>query len=48
MVTYLNSLGVGSNGMITENQAAAATSVSNSVNTTVTKFNELRYFTNVT
>lgn len=48
MVTYLNSIGVGSNGMITEAQAAAATIVANSANTQVTKFNELRYFTNIT
>lgn len=48
MVTYLNSIGVGSNGMITEAQAAAATIVANSQNTEVTKFNELRYFTNIT
>ena len=41
MVTYLNSIGVGSNGMITEAQAAAATIVANSANTEVTKFNEL-------
>lgn len=48
MIAYLNSIGVGSNGMITEAQAAAATVVANSVNTTVTKFNELKYFTNIT
>ena len=48
MVTYLNSIGVGSNGVITENDATAATIVANSANTTVTKFNELRYFTNIT
>lgn len=48
MVTYLNSIGIGSNGMITEAQAAAATIVANSVNTTVTKFNELKYFTSIT
>lgn len=49
MVTYLNSIGIGSNGMITEAQAAAATSIySSTANTTVTKFNEFRYFTNIT
>lgn len=48
MLAYLNSIGVGSNGMITESQAAAATVVANSQNTEVTKFNELRYFTGVT
>jgi hypothetical protein len=48
MVTYLNSLGIGSNGVITENDAAAATIVANSANTTVTKFNELKYFTQIT
>lgn len=48
MVTYLNSIGVGSNGTITEDDAAAATIVANSANTTVTKFNELQYFTQIT
>lgn len=49
IVTYLNSVGVGSNGMVTEAQAAAATSIySSTANTTVTKFNEFRYFTNIT
>lgn len=48
MVTYLNSIGVGSNDFITETQSAAATVVANSPNTTVTKFNELRYFTSIT
>lgn len=48
MVTYLNSIGVGSDGMVTEAQAAAATVVANSTENTVTKFNELKYFTNIT
>ena len=48
MVTYLNSIGVGSNGVITEDDASAATIVANSANTTVTKFNELKYFTQIT
>ena len=48
MITYLNSIGVGSNGYVTEAQAAAATIVANSQNTIVTKFNELRYFTSIT
>ena len=48
MVTYLNSIGVGSNGIVTENDAAAATVVANSQNTEVTKFNELKYFTRIT
>ena len=48
MLSYLNNLGVGSNGTITEAQAAAATVVANSQNTTVTKFNELKYFTQIT
>lgn len=48
MLAYLNSIGVGSNGMITESQAAAATIVANSQNTEVTKFNELKYFTSIT
>ena len=49
IVTYLNSVGVGSNGIVTEAQAAAATSIYSSIaNTTVTKFNEFRYFTNIT
>jgi hypothetical protein len=30
MITYLNGIGVGSNGMVTEAQAAAATVVANS------------------
>lgn len=48
MVTYLNSIGVGSNGSITTNEAAAATIVANSENTEITKFNELKYFTSIT
>lgn len=48
MITYLNSIGVGNNGVVTEAQAAAATIVANSQNTEVTKFNELKYFTNIT
>lgn len=48
VVTYLNSIGVGSNGIVTESQAAAATVAANSQNTEITKFNELRYFTNIT
>lgn len=48
MLAYLNSIGVGSNGVITEADAAAATVVANSQNTEVTKFNELRYFTSIT
>ena len=48
MLAYLNSIGVGSNGMVTEAQAAAATVVANSENTTVRKFNELKYFTGIT
>lgn len=48
MVTYLNSIGVGSNGVITEADAAVATVVANSQNTEVTKFNELKYFTSIT
>ena len=48
MLEYLLSLGIGSNGRITEEQAAAATTVANSVNKEVTKFNELKYFTNIT
>lgn len=48
MITYLNSIGVGNNGVVTEAQAAAATVVANSQNTEVTKFNELKYFTNIT
>lgn len=48
MITYLNSLGVGSNGYITRSDAAAATVVANSGNSTVTKFNELKYFTGIT
>ena len=48
MVTYLNNIGVGSDGMVTETQASAATVAANSTNTTITKFNELKYFTNIT
>ena len=48
MVAYLNSIGVGSNGIITETDAIAATIVASSQNTTVTKFNELKYFTGIT
>jgi len=48
MVTYLNSIGVGSNGAVTTNEAAAATVVANSENTEITKFNELKYFTSIT
>ena len=48
MLQYLLNLGIGSNGYITETQAAAATTVVNSENTTITKFNELKYFTNIT
>lgn len=48
MLEYLNSIGVGSNGFVTEQQASQATIVANSANTEVTKFNEFKYFTNVT
>lgn len=48
MVAYLNSIGIGNNGMVTETQAAAAYMVANSQNTSITKFNELKYFTNIT
>lgn len=48
MLQYLLDLGIGSNGYITEAQAAAATTVANSENTTITKFNELKYFTSIT
>lgn len=48
MLEYLNSIGVGSDGFVTEQQAAQATIVANSTNTEVTKFNEFKYFTNIT
>ena len=48
MITYLNSIGVGSNGFVTKGNAIATSVVANSQNTTVTKFNELKYFTNIT
>lgn len=48
MLDYLLSLGIGSNGIISETDAANATVVANSTNTTVTKFNELKYFTGIT
>lgn len=48
MITYLNSIGVGSNGFVTKGNAVATSVVANSQNTTVTKFNELKYFTGIT
>lgn len=56
MITYLNYIGVGSNGHITKTQAAAATSVATSqttfdnvdYKTLVIKFNEFKYFTGIT
>ena len=50
MLAYLqNTMGIGAtSGVITETEAAAATSVANSTNTSITKFNELKYFTNIT
>jgi hypothetical protein len=48
MKNYLLSLGIGSNGEISTGDAANATVVANSANTTVTKFNELKYFTGIT
>lgn len=48
MLSYLLNLGIGSNGAITTVQAAAVTSISGETNTTITKFNELKYFTNIT
>jgi len=48
MLQHLLDLGIGSNGYITEAQAAAATTVANSPNATITKFNELKYFTSIT
>ena len=48
MKSYLLSLGIGSNGEISTSDAANATVVANSTNTTVTKFNELKYFTGIT
>jgi hypothetical protein len=48
MKNYLLSLGIGSNGEISTSDAANATVVANSTNTTVTKFNELKYFTGIT
>lgn len=48
MQAYLNSIGVGSNGGVTTTEASTVTVVANSQNTTVTKFNELKYFTSIT
>lgn len=48
MLSYLLNLGIGSNGAITTVQAAAVTRIQGQTNTTVTKFNELKYFTNIT
>ena len=47
MAAHLNSVGIGSNGMVTENDAANAINISWPENNVVTKFNELRYFTNI-
>lgn len=48
MLQFLLNKGIGSNGMITENQAAAVTTISTESNATITKFNELKYFTSIT
>lgn len=48
MLAYLNSIGVGSDGFVTEQQAEDTSTAANSVNTTVRKFNEFKYFTNIT
>lgn len=48
IVAYLNSIGIGSNGYVTSVQAASATTVSTGANSTITKFNELKYFTGIT
>lgn len=45
--SYLASINIGTNGKVTEAQAAAATVVANAANTTITKFNELKYFTSI-
>ena len=44
---YLNSIDIGGNGYVTLAQAAAATKVSQHAISSITKFNELRYFTNI-
>ena len=48
MESYLASMGIGTNGKVTEAQAAAVTVIANASNSTITKFNELKYFTNIT
>lgn len=48
MESYLASMGIGDNGKVTEAQAAAITVIANASNSTITKFNELKYFTNIT
>lgn len=48
MESYLASMGIGDNGKVTEAQAAAVTVIANASNSTITKFNELKYFTNIT
>ena len=48
MESYLASMNIGTNGKVTEAQAAAVTTIANAPNSTITKFNELRYFTNIT
>lgn len=47
MITHLNSVGIGSNGTVTEADARNATTIPYVDNDVVTKFNELRYFTNI-
>ena len=48
MESYLASMGIGDNGKTTEAQAAAVTTIANAPNSTIIKFNELRYFTSIT
>ena len=48
MESYLASMGIGTDGKVTEAQAAAVTVIANASNSTITKFNELKYFTNIT
>ena len=48
MLQYLLNKGIGSNGSITTADTVGVTSVVNNTNTTITKFNELKYFTSIT
>ena len=48
MISYLASMNIGTNGKVTETEAASVTIIANAPNSTITKFNELKYFTSIT